>query len=166
MYVNELVSAELATRTAAPSDERSFSNKLALFVGRMRFQLLGGFIAAVVIPVMVRYLYEAATIGTSLAILERLDMSIHNLDNSLFGTLWAFLLGYVLFRKVIGYPGVKASALILPVFAASYLVVLASFFLVRLEYSRIQFIVSFVLSSVFFYAVFALVRLLQPRVER
>jgi lipopolysaccharide/colanic/teichoic acid biosynthesis glycosyltransferase len=144
MYVNELTAAEHATRTAAHGE--TGHRPLLLLFGRMRFQLLAGALVAVVLPALSRTLYEP---GVSL---------VPALDHSLTGTLWAFLLGYLLFRKVTGFPGVRATAYILPVFIASYGLAMAGFFMFRLDYSRLQFLISFLLSVGFFYAVFIIVR--------
>lgn len=144
MHVNELTAAEHATRSAAHG--ASEHRPLLLLIGRMRFQLLAGSFVAVALPTLARSLYEP---GSSLEI---------SLDQSLVGTFWAFLLGYLMFRKVTGFPGVRATALILPVFIASYGIAITGFFLLRLEYSRLQFLISFVLSVAFFYAVFIIVR--------
>lgn len=149
MFVNELLSAEMATRTNAVDAQRGASSRLVVTIGRMRFQLLGGFVTAVAIPLVVRSLYEMQ------------DLSLL-IDNSLLGSMWAFLFGYLLFRKVTSYPGVKATALILPAFIASYLSVVAIFFLLRLDYSRVQFLVSFLLTSAFFYGMFFLIRRARP----
>ncbi len=150
MYVNELISAEMATRAGAAGQQRTGSSRLVLTIGRMRFQVLGGFVTAVAIPLVVRSLYETQ------------GLTLHAVDNSLLGTVWAFLFGYFLFRKVTSYPGVKATALILPAFIASYVSVVAIFFLLRLDYSRVQFLASFLLTSAFFYGMFFLIRRARP----
>lgn len=144
MYVNELTAAEHATRTAAhgAQDHRP----LLLLLGRMRFQLLVGALLAVLLPALARGFYEPGT---------TIELSF---DHSFVGTFWAFILGYLLFRKVTGFPGVRATAFILPVFIASYGIAITGFFLLRLDYSRLQFLISFLVSVAFFYGVFIIVR--------
>jgi lipopolysaccharide/colanic/teichoic acid biosynthesis glycosyltransferase len=144
MYVNELTAAEHATRSAGHGAQGE--RPLMLLLGRMRFQLLVGAFVAVLLPALARGLYEP---GTSLEL---------SFDQSLVGTFWAFLLGYLLFRKVTGFPGVRATAFILPVFIASYGIAITGFFLLRLDYSRLQFLISFLVSVAFFYGVFIIVR--------
>jgi exopolysaccharide biosynthesis polyprenyl glycosylphosphotransferase len=85
------------------------------------------------------------------------DVVVHY-DNSMWGTLFALLLGFLVFRKVTAYPGVQSTAYILPAFIASYMLTVTIFFMLRLEYSRAQFLVSFVLTTGFFYLVSFLMR--------
>jgi len=118
-------------------------------LGRMRYQLLGGLVCAVILPAIVRARFEAYP-----------DF-IAEYDNSMLGTMFALLLGFLVFRKVTAYPGVQSTAYILPAFLASYMLVVLIFFMLRLEYSRAQFIVSFVLSTGFFYAACFLMRRVQ-----
>lgn len=142
MVVNELTIAEHAGRSAYQRHTRNNSDRLGAFIGRMRFQLGIGLIAAVALPACIRYVVEP----------ERWE------DNSLIGSAWAFLFGYLMFRKVTGFPGVRASALILPVFVAAYAITVAGFFLLRLDYSRLQLTTSFIFAIVAFYGVFIAVR--------
>jgi lipopolysaccharide/colanic/teichoic acid biosynthesis glycosyltransferase len=115
-------------------------------LGRMRFQLIGGVISAVILPAIVRTRFENYP-----------DVVVHY-DNSMWGTLFALLLGFLVFRKVTAYPGVQSTAYILPAFIASYMLTVTIFFMLRLEYSRAQFLVSFVLTTGFFYLVSFLMR--------
>jgi len=144
MEVNEITAAEYATRIVAHGGR--VSNRLPLIVGRMRFQMLAGLCLAVILPGLMTSFIEFGSSPESL------------FDPTLFGTLAAFLLGYLLFRKVTGFPGVRASAYILPVFIAAYGIVVATFFLLRIDYSRLQFLMSFFIAVFFFYALFVLVR--------
>ena len=155
MVVNELVAAEHATRSQARTDDgqpRGAGGVLLRLIGRMRFQLLAGFVCAVIVPLIARSIYEP------------LNLSAMAADNSTLGTLGALLLGYILFRKVTGFPGVRASAYILPAFLTSYLMTVAGFFMLRLDYSRLQFIVSFALTVTLYYVVFVIARRVQ-RIE-
>lgn len=147
MFVNEITAAEYATR--AHGATKTETSRFLLALGRMRFQLLLGLVFVVAVPALIRAVAEP---GPSPAI---------HFDKSLIGTLWAFLLGYLLFRKVTGYPGVRATAFILPVFAASYALTVLAFFFLRLEYSRLQFLLSFGASIVLFYWIFIAVRRLK-----
>lgn len=149
MYVNELTAAEFATRSVtngASGTSTQAPSRVLLVISRMRFQLLLGLLFAVALPALAR------------GIIEPTSARLIQVDNSLFGTLWAFLLGYLMFRKVTGYPGVKATAFILPVFVAAYAISALGFMFLRLEYSRVQFLMSFGASVLAFYWVFIMVR--------
>jgi lipopolysaccharide/colanic/teichoic acid biosynthesis glycosyltransferase len=149
MYVSELTAAEFATRSVAGdvgASRTQSPSRLLLVISRMRFQLLFGVLFAVAIPALAR------------GILEPTSSRLIVVDNSLFGTLCAFLLGYMMFRKVTGYPGVRATAYILPVFVAAYALSALGFMFLRLEYSRLQFLISFGSSVLAFYWIFIMVR--------
>jgi lipopolysaccharide/colanic/teichoic acid biosynthesis glycosyltransferase len=108
----------------------------------MRFQLGFGLFLAVVMPWFVRFQLEY---GRS---------DIDSLNNSLVGTVAALVVGYYGFRRVSHYPGVRASYHILPSFAVSYGLTLAVFFFARLDYSRLHFLASFLLSVLWYYIVY------------
>jgi lipopolysaccharide/colanic/teichoic acid biosynthesis glycosyltransferase len=76
------------------------------------------------------------------------------LNNSLVGAFVGLVAGYYAFRRMSHYPGVRASYHILPSFAASYGSVLAVFFFARLDYSRLYFLISFLLASSWCYIVY------------
>jgi lipopolysaccharide/colanic/teichoic acid biosynthesis glycosyltransferase len=87
----------------------------------------------VLLPYGIRYQFDAGTSG------------MQPLNNSLVATTLALIAGYYSFRKVSQYPGVRLSYHILPTFAASYGAALATFFFLRLDYSRLHFLSSFVI---------------------
>jgi lipopolysaccharide/colanic/teichoic acid biosynthesis glycosyltransferase len=109
---------------------------------RVRIQLGVGLLLAVLVP-------WAARVQ-----LERTELELAALQNSLAGSLTAVLAGYYGFRRLSRYPGVRSSYNILPSFAASFGIVLAVFFFARLDYSRVQFLASFALSVVWYYIVY------------
>lgn len=109
---------------------------------RVRFQLGMGLLLAVLIPYLVRYPFDAAT------------EDLTALNNSLAATFIALVAGYYAFRRISQYPGVRASYHILPSFAAFYGAVLAAFFFARLDYSRLHFLVSFLLAGFWYYIVY------------
>jgi hypothetical protein len=109
---------------------------------RVRIQLGVGLLLAVLVP-------WAARVQ-----LERTELELAALQNSLAGSLFAVMAGYYGFRRLSRYPGVRSSYNILPSFAASFGIVLAVFFFARLDYSRIQFLASFALSVVWYYVVY------------
>ena len=116
------------------------SRRLADALFRIRYQLIGAIFFGVVAPVILRGQFE------------RLPNQIANYDNSLFGTLCAVLVGYMVFRKVTVLPGSNAFTSITPAFFASFGIVIAVFFILRLDYSRAQFLVSFMLTTCWFIA--------------
>jgi lipopolysaccharide/colanic/teichoic acid biosynthesis glycosyltransferase len=146
MYVNEFTAAEFATRSTTSDETVKEQSGFLLVISRMRFQLLLGLLVAVALPALGRGLFDGGA------------ARLVAVDNSLAGTLWAFLLGYLMFRKVTGFPGVRATAFILPVFVASYAMTAISFMLLRMDYSRMQFFLSFGASVLAFYWVFIMVR--------
>jgi lipopolysaccharide/colanic/teichoic acid biosynthesis glycosyltransferase len=144
MVVNEFVGAEIATHTTGGRG-RTLWERVLLQLVRMRFQVLGGFVVAVLVP---------AIVANRMSFAHSFGMQ----KATLVGTLSAFLLGYILFRKVTAYPGVRATAYILPAFLASYAGVAVLILFMRLQYSTAQFGLSLLLSTAFFYAVFFLSR--------
>jgi lipopolysaccharide/colanic/teichoic acid biosynthesis glycosyltransferase len=109
---------------------------------RVRFQFGIGLLAAVLIPYAIRYHFD--TRAGDLAAL----------NDSLIATTLALTAGYYAFRRVSHYPGVRASYHILPTFAATYGVALAVFFFLRLNYSRLHFLSSFILCVGWYYIVY------------
>jgi len=109
---------------------------------RVRFQLGLGFLFAVLIPFLVRFRIEHGQQDTN------------SLYNSLIGTTLALIGGYYAFRRVSHYPGVRASYHILPAFSTAYGLVLVFFFFFRLDYSRLHFLASFLLSVLWYYVVY------------
>jgi lipopolysaccharide/colanic/teichoic acid biosynthesis glycosyltransferase len=109
----------------------------------VRFQLGIGLLFAVMLPYAVRYQLES-----------RLTADIDSLNNSLIGTVIALVGGYYAFRRVSYYPGVRASYHILPSFALAYGAILILFLFVRLDYSRLHFLASFLLCVFWYYIVY------------
>lgn len=109
---------------------------------RIRFQLGIGLLLAVLVPYAIRYHFD---IGAG-------DLAA--LNNSLIATTLALTAGYYAFRRVSHYPGVRASYHILPTFAATYGAALAVFFFLRLNYSRLHFLGSFLLCTFWYYIVY------------
>jgi lipopolysaccharide/colanic/teichoic acid biosynthesis glycosyltransferase len=109
---------------------------------RVRFQFGIGLLAAVLVPYAIRYQFDV----------KAGDLAA--LNDSLVATTLALTAGYYAFRRVSHYPGVRASYHILPVFAASYGAALAVFFFLRLDYSRLHFLSSFVLCAGWYYVVY------------
>ena len=121
---------DAAVKAKAFEDGSRESNWAVRILESTRFQLLGGILCAVLLPGIMR------------GALERLPDTIASYDNSIIGTLCALLLGYMIYRKVTGLPGASALVNVVPAFLTSYGLVVALFFLLRLDYSRYQFLSS------------------------
>lgn len=107
----------------------------------MSVQLSVGMIFAVLIPYIIRLTVSAGS-------------DLDSLYNSLLGTIVALAAGHYGFSRLANYPGVRASYHILPSFAIAYGSVLAVFFFLRLDYSRLHFISSFLLCACWYYIVY------------
>lgn len=107
--------------------------RLIASLTRIRYQLGAGLLLGVFLPVLIRNNFE------------RFPDTINSYDNSFFGTLVALLIGFMIFRKVSALPGASSFANIIPAFVTSYGIVVACFFILRLQYSRTQFATSFLL---------------------
>lgn len=110
---------------------------------RRRFQLSVGLLLAVLLPWFVR-----------VQVAERVQELV-GLQTSVVGTTIALLAGYYSFSRLSHFPGVRASYHLVPAFAVSYGLVLAGFFFLRLDYSRLQFLSSFALCIFWYYVVYS-----------
>lgn len=81
------------------------------------------------------------------------DQDIGLARASLIGSLAAALLGFWIFRSITAYPGTERVASVLPAFSGAYAVLLVTFFLSRMEYSRILLIGSYFIVTLWFYLV-------------
>ena len=143
----------LQTISASESQatQKPLTHRLADSLSRIRFQLIGGLIVAVLAPAIARTQFERIA-----------DHSIHY-EQSLIGTFCALMLGYLIFRKMTILPGAKAVMNVVPAFLTSYAVVVAFFFLMRIEYSRAQFLMSFALTCIWFASIlFVMARFRRP----
>ena len=109
-------------------------------------QLLLGLIVAVTIP----WLLRAMIYGN-----EEFGLSQ---QYALLGTAIAFLLGGYLFQSFMNFPGVQSGFYVAPSFMSSYGLVLAIFFLARLDYSRFQFTTSFIAAIFWYFGIIMVMR--------
>jgi lipopolysaccharide/colanic/teichoic acid biosynthesis glycosyltransferase len=119
---------------------------IARLAARMRVQLLVGLLFAVILPAFGRWQFD---------IIANQDTSA---NNTLIGTAIAVVAGYVIVRKFAAFPGVQAISYVLPAFLTAYGILISIFFFVRIEYSRYQVLVSFVLAVIWFIGVLSLER--------
>lgn len=108
--------------------------------GSIRIQLGGGILLAAFAPHGVRSIVEGIALFSD--------------PNTLIGTIAAIVLGYLGFRQTSSFPGVRASYGILPSFGLSFGIVIATFLLFRIDYSRLPFVASFVLCVCWFFGIY------------
>jgi len=111
-------------------------------LGRFRYQLLLGYVAAVILPGVTYYFpgepalfYQASTYNTAV------------------GASIALLATIYLYRRVITFPGSGLFGYIMPAAAAGYGLILAGIFASRLDYSRLYFGMSFAAAVLFLFAI-------------
>lgn len=111
------------------------------FLSRRRYQVLGGLIVAVGLPVLVRMVVAWETMLTV------------NTQLTIAAAIVAHFCGFLIYKRLDSFPGTTGFSTILPAFALSYGLVFIAIFFFRLEYSRMQAAGSFFISS-FWYFVF------------
>ena len=109
-----------------------------VLAGSTLLQLGGVIVFAVVLPWLLRILVEPV------------QASLDSQYNAGVGTMAALLGGQIFLRSLTSFPGIRGANYVVPTFAISYGTVLAVFFFLRLDYSRIQFIASFVLCIIWY----------------
>jgi lipopolysaccharide/colanic/teichoic acid biosynthesis glycosyltransferase len=118
---------------------------------RIRIQLLGGLLVAIVLPAVIRSSFDYRILLSS------------NLQATMVAGAVAHIIGFVAYRRMGNFPGVAAASYILPTFAMSYGVLLAIAFFFRFEdYSRFQAIGSFLLSVSWYFGLSLAARRLEP----
>ncbi len=108
---------------------------------RLRFQLGGCLLLAAVIPYFVR-LIALPDAGLAMP-----------LDQTLFGSIVAIILGTWLFRSVSTYPGVEKTAYVVPAFTLSFTALLLFLFVTRVEYNRTLLLAGYFLSIAWYLTV-------------
>ena len=123
-----------------------FAASRSIWWNRVRFQLGLGLLISVVAPWVLRVQIEVS------------QAELVGLEASVVGSALALIAGYYGFRRLSRYPGVRASFHIFPSFSAAFAIVLAIFFFARLDYSRLQFLASYLLCVVWYYVVYFKIR--------
>ncbi|HEX8414425.1 MAG TPA: sugar transferase [Sphingomicrobium sp.] len=100
---------------------------------RLRYQLGGCLLFAALLPYVIR-------------ILTLPDNLTQPVDQALFGSIAAIVLGTWLLRNVTTYPGVEKTTYVLPAFTLSYAALLVVLIVTRLEYNRTVLLASFAIS--------------------
>ena len=120
-------------------------------LGSARFQLIGALITGVFGSYAIREAYE------------NVQDPFLSYSNTNIGTVSAVLLGLLFYRKVTSLPGTAALMNTVPAFTTSYLAIAALLFAFRLDFSRQQFVISYLAVLAFFFLIgFIAVRLRRP----
>ena len=120
------------------------------FLLRMRFQLLGGLTFAILLPVLIRTLFDQQTILLS------------STQVTIVAAIIAHLTGYLFYKRIGNFPGVAAAGYILPTFALTYGLVFLAIFFFRFDYSRFQAAASFIQSTLWYFGLGLVTRRLDP----
>lgn len=105
---------------------------------RIRYQLGGGLLLAVIVPALVRIAFRPEVA------LER------HMTVSVVAAALAHILGYFVYRRMATFPGMAAASYVLPSFLFSYGAVFLVVLVLRLDYSRFLLVASLV-SSIIWY---------------
>lgn len=140
---------EPGNRRGSPGGERLrttmhhnlHSVRRRMFLAKLRYQLLFGLPITGLLPTLI---YNATAIELLL-----LPSSI----KSALGGCIAFMISLYLFRRAITFPGVGVLGHVLPACAAAYGTVVAAFFMLRLDYSRVTFFLSYMAANLFLFGV-------------
>ncbi len=119
-------------------------------LSRLRFQLLGGLLVAVAVPALIRIAIDPYVMFSS------------NLQTTIIAAVIAHTLAFVSFRRMGNFPGLTATSYILPTFALCYGLVFAVIFFFRLDYSRFHALISFGLSTFWYFSLSLASRRMEP----
>ena len=84
-------------------------------------------------------------------------------ENVLYGTLVALVVAHYFFRRLVSFPGARSSSYLLPIFCSTFAVVLAVFFFFRIDYSRLNFAIGFLICVSWYFACHVLGARARPR---
>ncbi len=115
-----------------------------------QYQVLGGLLAAIGLPVLLRTLFNPEAVLTV------------NYQVTVAAAVVAHLSGYSIYKRLDRFPGTTGFSTILPAFAISYGLVFLVIFFMRLEYSRLQAASSFLISSLWYFGFFVFVNRTAP----
>jgi lipopolysaccharide/colanic/teichoic acid biosynthesis glycosyltransferase len=124
-----------------PGQDVMRSTGISSQLGRLRYQFLLGYIAAVVVPTLLYHVGDPASFYQNSSV------------NTAIGASIAFVITLYLYRRVITFPGTGLLGYIMPAATAGYGLVLAGYFASRLEYSRLYFGLSFAAAILFMLAI-------------
>jgi lipopolysaccharide/colanic/teichoic acid biosynthesis glycosyltransferase len=131
---------------AYPVTARGAGEGLRGACNRLRVQLGIGVAASVLFPLALRTLFFGEP-GVGVAAL-----------NSMLASLAAMLMGFISLKKLAGFPGVRMTRFVLPVFVAAYGAVAVGFLALRVDYSRYFLLLAFILTTACFVVVLLIAR--------
>lgn len=105
---------------------------------RARYQIPIGILFAIVLPMAVR----GIATGISPALPTQYITAI--------GGMIALVLGYLSYRRIQVFPGINSGGYIATAFTITFMVLAVVLFMLRLDYSRLQFLSSYLLTIAFF----------------
>lgn len=109
---------------------------------RRWFQLLGAVLISVLLPLAIRTYGETKILNTP------------GLFTSVYAASLAILIGDSAWRRFVGYASAEASAYIFWAFVPAFLVVMAMFLMLRMDYNRFIFFFSLVICLVWYFALY------------
>lgn len=101
-------------------------------LGRLRYQLLFGTIAAAILPPVIYHFGRISALIQS-----------HATINTALGCFAALLLALIAFRRVISLPGLTVIGHVLPATSAGYGIIFSLFLMLRLTYTGITFLLGY-----------------------
>jgi lipopolysaccharide/colanic/teichoic acid biosynthesis glycosyltransferase len=117
---------------------------------RLRYQLLGGLLLAVGLPLVARMALE-----------PRVVFSINH-QVTIAAAIIAHMTGYMTYKRLDAFPGMATFSTILPAFTLSYGLVFLAIFFFRFEYSRFQAAGSFFISASWYFSLNAFTHRMEP----
>ena len=128
---------------------RSRDGQRRAAVLRYRYQILVGLLIAVVLPSLVRGLFDARDFDY----FSRTIVEYGNSRNSLIASIAGLFMGVALFRRLCNFPGVRSYEYVLPSFLTSYGIVTAALLIFRLEYIVSVLVTSLALAVMTFFVI-------------
>ena len=115
------------------------------FVNNSLVQFFGALFLSVLLPFLIfrDEMFDATGAKSGALIVQ---------ENVLYGALAAVVVGHYFFRRLVFFPGARSSSYVLPIFCATFAITLIVFFFFRIEYSRLNFALSFALCVSWYFA--------------
>ena len=130
--------------------DRGRASLFTRLITRIEVQMICIVVIAVVVPMLFR------------VVVGDLEWTNRWLQQTTLASGVAVLFGYLVYRRMADFPGARATRHIWLSLSATYGVTIAYFLFVRADYSRYQLAASFVLAIACFYALYFIVRRVQP----
>jgi lipopolysaccharide/colanic/teichoic acid biosynthesis glycosyltransferase len=119
-------------------EQRSVLNSSYIWLDRIRYRVTFGVLFCVIIPVLFRqYIFDVSVFSPTQY-------------NTAIGGLFAILLGYIGYRRLHVFPGIASGGYIITSFTIMFGMLSLILIFFRIDYSRGQFLVSYLLSIAFF----------------